>query len=162
MTGYRIEPLREEHARDILNWRYPSPYDFYDPPCDSHAEYYVREFLNPELHFHAVLDPGGEFVGFCSYGRDGQVPGGHYPEGALDIGLGMKPEFTGRGRGRRFFESILAFAEEVLGASRFRVTVARFNQRAINVYVDAGFEEVHNFQDDHFNVEYAILALDRT
>lgn len=160
MTGYRIEPIKEEHARDILAWRYPPPYDFYDPPADPRTEYYVREFLNPGLQFHAVLDAGDKFIGFCSYGRDGQVPGGHYPDGALDIGLGMKPEYTGQGRGQVFFESIVAFAGHTLGAERFRVTVANFNRRAVSLYMKSGFEWVDSFQDPRSNVDYTILLRD--
>lgn len=158
MTGYRVEPLREEHARAILGWRYPPPYDFYDPPEDSHQEAYVREFLNPALSFHAVLDSAGSFVGFCSYGLDGQVPGGEYSDEALDIGLGMKPELTGRGLGQEFFDAVLRFARQNLDALAFRVTVAAFNERAVRLYRKFGFQVCDEFNDARFDVPYVIMV----
>jgi len=160
MNDYRLEPLREEHARAILDWRYPPPYDFYDPPEDDNSEYYVTEFLNPELRFHAVLNRDDQFVGFCSYGRDGQVPGGDYSREALDIGLGMKPELTGKGMGEEFFEAILRFAARNLKPAGYRVTVASFNARAISLYRKFGFTADSEFQDARFNVPHTILVRD--
>lgn len=160
MTGYRIERLRAEQAYAILDWRYPAPYDFYDAPQVADAAEYVSQFLDPSLAFHAVLGNDGEFVGFCSFGRDGQVPGGDYATEALDIGLGMRPELTGRGLGKGFFESILRFAAGNFGAGRYRVTVANFNERALRLYHGFGFEKCAEFEDPGCCVAYSILMRD--
>ncbi len=158
---YRLEPLKEDHAWDILGWRYPEPYDFYDPPEDDNAEHYVGEFIRPELQFHAVLDLNQQMIGFCSYGLDGQVPGGDYSQPALDIGLGMKPEYTGRGLGIAFFDAILDYAQTTMGASHFRLTVADFNKRAIALYRKFGFRATSEFVDSRNQVQYTILQMDR-
>ncbi|MFT7221488.1 MAG: ribosomal-protein-alanine N-acetyltransferase [Candidatus Azotimanducaceae bacterium] len=155
--SYRITPLEERHARDILRWRYPAPYDFYDPPEDEHGDHYVSQFLNPAYQFHAVLNHDASMIGFCSYGIDGQVPGGDYDELALDIGLGMKPEFTGLGNGADFFAAILRYAEQNLSAERIRLTVAKFNQRAMKLYGNFGFELDNEFFGTISNVPYNIL-----
>ena len=157
MNSYHLIPLEEEHALDILTWRYPAPYDFYDPPSDRPAEDYVREFIKPEYQFHAVLNSQNEFSGFCSYGLDGQVVGGNYQEEALDIGLGMKPELTGNGQGYHFFRSILYFAQANFEFNRFRLTVADFNQRAIRLYTNFGFTRHDEFTDSVLNNPYTIL-----
>ncbi len=39
-------------------------------------------------------------VGFCSFGVDGRVPGGDYPDGPLDVGMGMRPDLTAAAWGR--------------------------------------------------------------
>lgn len=155
---FRIEPLRPDQAREILNWQYPEPYDFYDPPRTRHADEYVREFLNPVFNFHAVMDAHGGLVGFCSFGIDGQVPGGDYSEEALDIGLGMRPELTGRGLGNNFFDSILKYAARTLNPVRYRLTVANFNRRAINLYGKFGFTLQSEFEDVHARVPYVIMT----
>lgn len=156
--GFRIEPLRADQAREILEWQYPEPYDFYDPPKEREPEAYVKAFLNPEFNFHGVMDRGGVLVGFCSFGIDGQVPGGDYSEQALDIGLGMKPELTGKGLGVRFFGSILDFAAARPGPSRYRLTVANFNRRAINLYRKFGFRVHSEFEHQQMGVPYVILV----
>ena len=157
---YRLKPLEEWHARDILNWRYPKPYDFYDPPDDGHQDHYVAQFLNPAYQFHAVLDVRDRLIGFCSFGIDGQVPGGHYDTGALDIGLGMKPEFTGQGNGTAFFAAVLRFAELNLNAARIRLTVAQFNQRAMTLYQKFGFIFEDEFLGTLSDVQYHVLVRD--
>ncbi|MCB1693304.1 MAG: GNAT family N-acetyltransferase [Pseudomonadales bacterium] len=153
-----VEPLRESQARAIMAWRYDPPYDFYDPPDAASVEIYVREFLRPELAFHAVLDASGEFVGFCSFGRDGQVPGFDYDDKALDIGLGMKPALTGQGYGAAFFAEILRFAIGTFGPSHLRVTVAEFNKRAMALYRRFGFEHHSAFLDRRESIPYAVMV----
>ncbi|XOV88490.1 MAG: GNAT family N-acetyltransferase [Pseudomonadota bacterium] len=154
----RVESLTEAQARDILTWRYPPPYDFYDPPGDDQGERYVRAFLDPVLAFHGVMDEAGEFLGFCSFGLDGQVPGGDYTLPALDIGLGMKPQFTGQGIGPYFFAAILAFASGIPGTATYRLSVARFNKRALRLYGQFGFLNAGEFVDTRFGIPYCILV----
>jgi RimJ/RimL family protein N-acetyltransferase len=118
----------------------------------------VKQFLNPDLAFHAVLGEHDEFIGFCSYGIDGQVPGGNYTEDALDIGLGMKPELTGQGRGEDFFGAILKFAEKNMNPDTCRLTVAKFNERALTLYKNFGFRDYSEFEDLQSHVPYTILV----
>lgn len=155
---FSVAPLRADQAREILEWQYPPPYDFYDPPGDRHNEEYVREFLNPALNFHGVMDAHGRLIGFCSFGVDGRVPGGDYSSEALDIGLGMKPELTGKGLGASFLGTILTHAAELLRPTRFRLTVANFNQRAISLYRKFGFRLDSEFEDEHLRIPHVILV----
>ncbi len=156
--GYLIRPLSERHAREILLWRYPSPYSFYDPPHDGRDDEYVRQFLKPEFKFHSVVDRNQNFIGFCSFGIDGQVPGGDYSASALDIGLGMRPELTGLGLGRGFFEAILDYANQTMGPRLFRLTVADFNQRAITLYSQMGFVCSDSFVEPVQRTPYSIMV----
>jgi len=157
-AGYFIiEPLRADQAREILTWHYPPPYDFYNPPVNGDHERYISQFLNPDLKFHGVVDAHGSLIGFCSFGVDGQVPGGDYSAQALDIGLGMKPELTGKGLGPTFFASILDYAARIMAPVSYRLTVADFNQRAINLYRKFGFRFEAEFEDEQVQIPHIIL-----
>lgn len=156
--SYHIIPLEECHAWEILSWKYPTPYDFYNAPVDDYGAHYVRQFMRPDLQFHAVLDEHETLVGFCSFGLDGQVAGGNYEESALDIGLGMKPALTGQGRGQGFFEAILQHGLSLSQLEKIRLTVADFNRRALTLYQKFGFEQKECFLDDLTQVPYTILV----
>ena len=93
MAEIRITAMTAQYAADVLSWRYPAPYDYYDV-TDGDLDYY----LDPANGFFAVLS-GREFIGFRSFGPDGQVPGGTYDDSALDTGGGLRPDLTGRGLG---------------------------------------------------------------
>ncbi|MDQ2672203.1 MAG: GNAT family N-acetyltransferase, partial [Actinomycetota bacterium] len=74
---------------------------------------------------------------FC-FGEDAQVASGkrfglYEAEPALDVGLGMRPDLTGRGLGEEFVYAGLRFARETYSPPAFRLTVAAFNRRAIRV-----------------------------
>ena len=61
-------------------------------------------------------------------------------EGAsIEIGLGMRPDLCGKGKGRQFLEQILAFIERNYEFDKLIMNVASFNQRAIKVYHSCGF-----------------------
>ncbi|MFT7091193.1 MAG: RimJ/RimL family protein N-acetyltransferase [Candidatus Azotimanducaceae bacterium] len=144
---YWIETLTGEEAGQILSWRYQPPYDFYNPPQQESHEPIVKEFLKPANGFHGIRDDQHRFVGFCSFGHDGRVLGGRYEDDAMDIGLGMKPQFTSQGRGSEFFEAIVQHATNELEAEQLRLTVADFNTRAIRIYARLGFEVKDHFVD---------------
>ncbi|MFT7686266.1 MAG: ribosomal-protein-alanine N-acetyltransferase [Candidatus Azotimanducaceae bacterium] len=155
MLRFQIVPLTKEHALDIFGWRYPAPYDFYDPPNSNDPE----PLLDPIFQFHSVLDENTDFLGFCSFGIDGQVLGGDYSMPAIDIGLGMKPAETGQGLGYSFFGAILNFAVRNYHFGMIRLTVADFNERAISLYKKFGFEEQQRFVNRYSRVSYTILIL---
>jgi RimJ/RimL family protein N-acetyltransferase len=146
VTGaYLFEPMTEAYAREIVAWRYPGQYDIYNT-SDADVEEDVRMLMDPRYAYHAVLDGGGFLVGFCCFGADAQVPGGDYADmGALDVGLGLRPDLAGQGRGLGFLEAILEFAQRELEATRFRATIALFNVRSRRVFAKAGFAEVQRF-----------------
>lgn len=150
--------MRACDVPDILSWRYKPPYDFYDPPSHPDVAVYTREFLKPELAFHVVLADEGELIGFCSYGIDGQVPGGDYSADALDVGLGMRPELTGLGRGRAFFGAVLEHAITEWSPERIRLTVASFNHRARRLYGQFGFCFHGEFTERETDVHHVVLV----
>jgi len=152
-TFRRLQP---EDAYEILSWRYPPPYDVYNfSPADSEAD--LRYLLDPVNNFRAILDAAGELVGFCSYGVDGQVPGGDYQTEALDIGMGIRPDRTGHGYGTAYARAIVQFGVERYGASKARVTIAHFNLRARKVWENLGFKPVSEFARAGSDRRFVIL-----
>lgn len=140
---YSVVPVTRDHARDIAGWRYPGAfavYNFGDDVADT-----VTWALEPGNRVHVLLAEDGSLAAYCSYGVDGRVPGWRYDDSALDVGLGLRPELTGRGLGQRVLEAACAFAEASLGATSLRVTVAAFNERALEVCRRAGFREIAEF-----------------
>lgn len=139
--------MTEELATEILDWKYMKPYDFYNNELTSDV---IREMLdNP---YYAVSGNNDELVGFFCMGKSAQVPVGDqfeaYNEDMIDIGFGMKPEFTGQGNGKKFLAHILRFIQESFPNIAVRLTVATFNKRAIHLYDKFGFVKKIAFQTD--------------
>ena len=126
---------------EILNWRYEPPYDIYN--SKEVNEEVIEKFLaNP---ITVVVDEFENIIGFYCTGQNARVPKGHdfnvYQEEILDIGLGMKPNLTGQGYGSKFFAFILSQMKE----DTLRLTVAKFNKRAMRLYEKFGFKQVDEF-----------------
>jgi len=142
--NFIFNEMTQKEAREIAAWKYDPPYDFYDLAKDPED---LEEILAPEKrvdYFSATS--GGELVGYFCFEREARVPGGDYSDGgAVDVGLGMRPDLTGKGLGREFLEAGLEFAKERFSPLRFRLSVADFNARAITVYERAGFEKAGSF-----------------
>jgi ADP-ribose pyrophosphatase YjhB (NUDIX family)/RimJ/RimL family protein N-acetyltransferase len=153
-TFRRLQP---EDAYEILRWRYPPPYDVYNfSPADAEAD--LRYLLDPVNNFCAILDAAGELVGFCSYGVDGQVPGGDYGVKALDIGMGIRPDKTGHGHGTAYARAIVQYGVDRYGASKARVTIAHFNLRARKVWENLGFKPASEFSHAGSDRRFVILV----
>jgi RimJ/RimL family protein N-acetyltransferase len=136
--------MREKDARAVLDWQYEPPYHIYniDP---SGREEVARFLVDPANRYYAMADTDGMLVGFSCFGEDARVPGGDYTLDAVDIGLGVRPDLTGRGLGQGFVEAVIEFAHARFGARALRVTIAAFNERAQRVWRRAGFRWVARF-----------------
>jgi RimJ/RimL family protein N-acetyltransferase len=125
-------PFSDEHAEEIALWHYEPPYDFYDPASDPVDAQLLYDTAARHL-YRAVVDETGELIGWWYL-----VPGGD----EVEIGLGLRPDLTGRGLGRRFVELELEYARREWVPARFRLYVAAFNERARKLYERLGFVEV--------------------
>jgi ribosomal-protein-alanine N-acetyltransferase len=152
-----FSPLDEISAREIARWRYDPPYDLYNLGNEEAAVQYA---LEPKNRFYTLRDADGDLVGFCSFGEDGQVPGGDYSLEALDIGMGIRPDLTGMGRGAEYVAAVLDFARDAFVPRRFRVTIAGFNQRAQRVWQANGFYPVQTFNHQSSGHEFVVFICD--
>jgi ribosomal-protein-alanine N-acetyltransferase len=152
-NSLQLMPLLEADARSILEWRYSPPYDWYNPPPLSDEA--VANLIDPQWQFHSIK-AGNQLIAYASFGNDGRVTGGDYTAPAIDIGLGLAPALTGRGLGPIVFQAILEFAQTTFQSPAARLTVARFNQRAIRLYERAGFQPTQEFT--HERVAYWVMV----
>lgn len=154
-------PMTEPLAGQILNWRYAAPYDIYDPTSGAAG---LAELLNGE--YHAALDGVGQLVGFCCFGGSARVPTGEsagcYLQPALDVGLGLRPDLTGKGLGPRFLAAVVQYAVTLEEATLLRLTVLQLNQRAIRVYQRGGFAVGAGFAVPHADGNRDFLVMTKS
>lgn len=135
---------------EIVSWKYPQEYSFYDLE-DSPDTF--DELLDGS--YYAVRDQDNQLMGFFCFGRNAQVPEGRHQnlysgDNVLDIGLGMKPEITGKGMGFSFLKAGMEFAKQSFKPDYLRLSVAAFNVRAIKVYARIGFKETASFVNNGY------------
>ena len=150
---FRFRPLTQADAEEVARWHYPEPYSFYDWIADQDD---FEELLDPESRgdaYAAVLDDQGEVVGFFSSKPKGT--------GLVEVGLGLRPDHTGRGLGLAFVEAGLEEARARHAPERFTLAVAAFNKRAITIYERAGFEEVRRYQHHTNGADWDFVEMQR-
>jgi ribosomal-protein-alanine N-acetyltransferase len=151
--SFHFKQLSQQDAEAIAQWRYPEPYSFYDWSADVDG---IRELLDPTLRggaYWAVKDNSDELVGHFSFKPKG--------DRTLEIGLGLRPDLTGRGLGGSFVAAGLDFAREQFEPEQFVLAVATFNERAIKVYERAGFALVRVYMHATGGAEWEFLEMSR-
>lgn len=138
---FHFEPMNATYAKQLTKWHYEPPYQMYNSTSD---EALIGSFVDPQNAYYSILD-NGELVAFCCFGKEAQVPGGDYEKDALDIGLGVRPDRTGRGKGQMYIADVLNFARSTFNPTLFRITVAAFNERAFKAWKKAGFQQLQTF-----------------
>lgn len=134
---YKFEQMKQDQATDIAyNWHYEDPYSFYDMEADKED---LAEFLDQDRRGDStfVVIENDVVIGFFSFNK--------LTNNTIDIGLGMRPDLTGKGRGVKFIKAGLKFAQTKYEPINVTLSVATFNKRAINTYKKVGFEEVNIF-----------------
>lgn len=138
--SFHFRQMTQTQAEEIAyNWHYSGIYSFYDIMADEDD---LKEFLDAEQRgcTHYVVLQNEELVGFYTFHMTSAD--------TVDIGLGMRPDLTGRGIGNDFIQAGLDYAREKYAAQKFTLSVASFNKRAIRVYEQAGFKIVDTFEQE--------------
>jgi [ribosomal protein S18]-alanine N-acetyltransferase len=135
-----IEAMTGAFAAEIAEWQYEFPYEWYDTASDPRR---VELFSNAVRRegLRAVIGDDGDLIGFFNFVREGDE---------VRIGLGMRPDLTGRGLAQPFIEAGLEYARAQWEPLRFRLWVASWNERALRAYRRAGFREVKTDEPSRF------------
>lgn len=146
-----FRPLTQAHALEIADeWKYEGIYSFYDMTADPEDyEGFVDADLRNKNDHYEVLE-NESLIGFFCVIREGA---------SIEIGLGMRPDLCGKGKGRWFLEQILAFIERNYEFDKLIMNVARFNQRAIKVYHSCGFQDAELIKRSSNGGIYEFLTL---
>ncbi|PFJ17655.1 GNAT family N-acetyltransferase [Bacillus cereus] len=146
-----IEKLSQENAEEIANnWKYPDQYSFYNMTEDPED---YEEITTPELradNYFQVLN-NNELFGFFVL----------YPTGSvIEMGIGIKPEFTGKGLGEEFIRIIIEFIKDSYSISTIRLSVVDFNIRAQKVYSRQGFSKTREYSQKTNNSVYKFIEME--
>ncbi|MFD2617414.1 GNAT family N-acetyltransferase [Terrilactibacillus laevilacticus] len=150
--AYNFSVLTQEQAEDIaFNWHYDGEYSFYDMEADKED---LDEFLNPEERGNSTfaVTKENELVAFFSISR--------VADGTFDIGLGMRPDLTGKGNGLEFLRAGINFIQTEYKPEKVTLSVATFNQRAIKLYRKVGFKDVGHFLQDTNGSTFEFLKME--
>ena len=146
-----IQPMSQDSADQIASWHYPAPYDFYDMVADEEdlAEL-LSESTRENTYFEVIRN--GALFGFATFQSQNKV---------LEIGLGMKPDQTGKGLGVNFYQAIEDYARKNFDCQVLQLSVASFNQRALALYQKVGYEKVESYQQATNGGEYPFFRLEK-
>ena len=133
MKFEKIALLTQANADQIAReWHYNDMYSFYNMENDPED---LEEIITPKLRgdkYYQVVDDQDELVGYFCLER--------LSEEKVEVGLGLRPDLTGRGLGLNFITEIEAFIQNNFNYRIVVLSVASFNKRAIKVYQRAGFK----------------------
>jgi len=148
----KVEDWNETYAREVETWHYEPPWDFYDlasDPADAGAMHDPAR----ANHTRAVLGESGDLEAFWYF---------DWHDDVVEIGVGLRPDLTGRGLGESFLRAQLEYASQEWEPATFRLFVAAWNERAIRLYERLGFREVAR-ETRHFELvgEHEFIRMER-
>ena len=150
-----IKALDKNTARELISWRYKGDYALYNVETED-MEGEIAYFSDPENHYYAIFS-GDEMIGHCVFHGEARVAGADYSTDALDIGAGMRPDWTGQGKGSAMIAAIMAFGRKQYQAEVFRATIAAWNIRAQKATTQNGFVEISRFNSERTGMEFIIF-----
>ena len=148
---FAFRPLSQVHALEIANdWKYDGIYSFYDMTADEedYAEFVDENLRNKNDYFEALEHD--ELIGFFCVIQEGN---------SIEIGLGLRPDICGKGKGKEFVRQITDYIENNYKFDKLVMNVAAFNQRAIKVYRSCGFKEQETISRSSNGGIYEFLSM---
>lgn len=136
-----IKALNQHNVQEIIKWKYNYPYDCYNYP-----EYNILKEQN-----WAIVNPKKckkQFTGFflkkelIAYFRIQTI------KDYLLLGLGLKPEYCGKRLGKKIISKYIDYVKEnYRDFDTIRLSVRKFNIRAIKCYKSLGFKLIKEDKD---------------
>ncbi|MHA0858277.1 GNAT family N-acetyltransferase [Paenibacillus sp. CMAA1364] len=136
----KVTTMEIDHARAICSWIHPSPYDIYGWMPWEQMEALGIEFGDPtirETQYASITNEHGELYGFAQFFR---------LEGVIRLGICLRPDLCGLGLGKSVVHSIVQEAIRRCPNDEIDLEVLTWNNRAIKVYLQSGFEITDTYE----------------
>ena len=148
----KVEQWNETYADQVAGWHYEPPWDFYDTASDPADAAEMRDPAKAG-HYRAVLGEDAALEAFWYFDPH---------DDAVEVGIGLRPDLTGRGLGESFLRAQLDYASQQWDPAAFRLFVAAWNERAIRLYERLGFREVAR-ETRHFELvgDHEFIRMER-
>lgn len=159
-NNYLIRQFTKDAVETMLSWRYAPPYSRYNMGSEDSLADEIAFFTDATNGYYAIWQ-GDELIGHCCFGYDAQVPGGDYSTPALDMGVGMRPDLTGKRLGSTHLQAVLAFALATYPHDTLRATIAAFNVRAQKAAMSIGFQPIATFSATTNGETFVVLVRPR-
>ena len=121
--------MTEDEKYVIADWRYSGDYALYN----------TRPYEEDRKKGVGFANPG--FIGFSFYDRDALIGFTclYEEDREIMIGIGVAPEYCGRGYGREMLETTCGLSETMFPGKPLYLEVRTWNARAVRCYEKAGF-----------------------
>ncbi|MBD7937496.1 GNAT family N-acetyltransferase [Cytobacillus sp. Sa5YUA1] len=147
---FQFNRMAQQEAEQIaFTWLYDAPYDFYNMEEDEED---LAAFLDDKERGEFVFSvkDGEELIGFLMIEHKGDT---------VDIGLGMRPDLTGQGKGVTFLKAAMSFLRKTYEPKQLTLSVATFNKRAIKLYKRMGFHTSHIYIQETNGSTYEFMSM---
>ena len=128
----RVRELTIEDGLALASWSSPGAWHIEDALATP----------EPDEGYWAVVDAHDTLLGFCCVGAAARVPGAPADDRILDVAIGIRPQFAGRGWSGRFGRAAVAYAGSVALDRTLRTTVPDWNEPGRRAAVASGFRAV--------------------
>lgn len=134
--------LTKSSAEQICRWKYEGIYSIYNYPSWEvvvKQKWGISIKVKREKEFVSVVDNFDILCGYIRFIEDKDY---------ITIGLGLRPDFCGRGHGDEFMKIVIAESLRRYGKKKIILEVRKFNKRAIRCYEKAGFKIIDSYTKD--------------
>ncbi|ASV67395.1 GNAT family N-acetyltransferase [Cytobacillus kochii] len=145
--------MSQQEAEEIsLTWQYDAPYDFYNMEEDEED---LVAFLDEKERgeFVFFVKDEEELIAFLMIEQMGD---------SMDLGLGMRPDLTGQGKGATFLKAAMCFLRKNYEPKQMTLSIATFNKRAIKLYKRVGFRtsRIYMHETNGSTYEFINMVID--
>jgi len=148
--NYEFRKVSNKDVEDILTWKYEGVYSFFDNDLSQGKIDYIKSFPT-DNNTYAIYNKENELVGNCAL----------YFNDNVTFSIQMKPSLTSQGMGREFLETFLLFAKEKYSLKSIRLSVLKFNERAIRLYKNLDFKVVNEFIGKTVKGEMEFITMEK-
>lgn len=130
---YSFHKMTEKDAIALCSWKYEPPYDLFNFKDWDTMVAQAEEFGDPRIRdsqYRCVRDQQEALAGYVQF-----FPIGDW----IRLGLGLRPDLCGQSFGLSFVEAAVLEASRLHPHARIDLEVLTWNERAIQVYINAGF-----------------------
>jgi len=136
---FRVRQLTIEDGLDLASWSRPGAWHIED----------ALEAPEPDEGYWAVVDGSDALLGFCCVGAAARVPGAPQDDYVVDVAIGIRPQFAGRGWSSELGRAAVRYASSVALDRRLRTTVPEWNEVGRHAARQAGFASVGTREWNH-------------